>query len=997
MSYIITLLVSIKLDLLLLKQCDIIFHSINYAGVPKIVKRFGLVRKFILLTFVCSLLLSSIAPLKQPVNAASDSLWANNESLNIKLGDSPTTTIPAISQGQDCFTTTFIVKKFNPSGNNPVTGLASWVVAPDQKLQVCAAQTPLGFIAQVGSATYVQFQGSNYAQKLWSGGGNSIVTAFPVPGKHTLVVQTKVATSYAIPKTYFFYNILAAGEQSMEGGELVFKIKSFPANFQDQNGGALEMSSFTFSRDGEWMLAIVGGVIMRVNVATKAMQTFSRAVVGQGYAYTMALSNDGRYAFVQPFQPWSSSQYIYDLAGCQTNVQYYMEPQTVAGCILRNISGDIRSKVNTLLALENVRFNYNTQEITGIATYWKSAQVPGPSEKKIISIAKQGYVPPTLQYLGMGDSFSSGEGDTQGGSWYEPGTDTAQNKCHLSRRSYPYLLALQLGLHEGLNKTPLDNSLFHSVACSGAVSARVLERPQYETGNTAGWLAGSLQQIKWAEDSKPKVITISMIGNDIGFKDKLIRCLAPDTCFRSYEERLAILKEIQGKFTALNSMYRQMQRASPGVRIYVLGYPQIASTNTECGANVLLDSEERELSQGLVRYMNATVKAAAANAGVAYIDVENAFTNKQLCDGPQEGLAVNGLTAGNDILSVLGNESYHPNPVGHVLFAEKVMRQSDGLAKPMPIANTTIMAPDPLAPEFSAFLNVPRDGGPIRNLIYEGGVVIDGALDVVVRGTPQYKTIRALASSNYELWLNSEPVFLGSFTPSQEGILSLNFTVPPDTAPGFHTLHLYGKNTSGEDLDIYKTIFVAASATDYDGDGIANAEDSCDAFAPSGQDMDKDGIDDICDGFMDEIPPAPTPVVMPVPIPVPDPIDSGDNFPKPPENNPETEAGNETIVTPPLNNILPLVITTAAVQPIIPVNIFIAAFTPSTVIQDTPPAIDIPQVAGVNTKTETITPDNAGVVNPQTNKSGDKTQMIIKITLGFLVILILIAVLLKIL
>lgn len=65
---------------------------------------------------------------------------------------------------------------------------------------------------------------------------------------------------------------------------------------------------------------------------------------------------------------------------------------------------------------------------------------------------------------------------------------------------------------------------------------------------------------------------------------------------------------------------------------------------------------------------------------------------------------------------------------------------------------------------------------------------------------------------------------------------------------------------SGEPVDYYQPILVVASMTDYDGDGITNADDMCQFVMPSGVDSDEDGIDDACEG---DLRPNTKPVVTP--------------------------------------------------------------------------------------------------------------------------------------
>ncbi len=847
-----------------------------------------LVNRFVIL-FFASVMFVTIFQTPFFALSATDSLWVNNGSLSVGVGSTPlTSSVPTLA-GQPCFQTKFKVKKFTPRGNNPA-GQTNWVPAPDQEKQLCAVHTPLGFVSQDPSGTYIQFTGSSYAQKLFAGsGGNFMVSALPIPGKRALVVQAGTSTSYSALKSYLFYNIAGVGESAIYEGELAFRINAFPSHFTDQNNEPLGMTSFAFSSDGEWMIAIVRSAVMRIHVRTKAMQSIARGSVEGGVNYTLAISNDGRYAFAQPYHTGSSSQKIYDLANCQPSQanNFGQTPEIIPGCTVRDISQTVRSSVSGLLLLQNVGFSYDGQVFSGLATY--RAGSSGPTSQKQITITRQGYTQPTLEYLGMGDSFSSGEGDGWLDNWYEPDTDTPQNKCHVSRRSYPYLLATQLGLHTGVNQTPTDNSLFHNVACMGALSKHIDSTVQFGDSGALEWFAGSKIQNYWVSKYSPSTVTLTMIGNDIGFSNKLKRCLDAFNCYSTYESRLEVMKEIEGKFSVLTSLYQDIKSESSSTKIYVLGYPQLFSAQGQCATNVRLSQMEREFSRGMVHYLNTTIKSAAENAGVVYVDVENAFTNRQLCEGPSDTLAVNGLTPGDDIgplgITVIGNESYHPNPTGHVLLAEQVSKQTDGLTKPMPSPNSAIKPPDPLSADFTYFLDVPKENRPVYSLMYEEEL----ADDVIVPLLQQDSAIPAPGAGQYELVLYSEPLHLGTFTPDTNGNLNLRFSLPATVPAGFHTLHLFGKSASGENLDIYKTIYVASSATDFDGDGILNTQDTCDASEPSSQDIDKDGVGDACDGFIDKPPPE---------EPTPQPEITTHPRPKPQVDNPETIAGDDPLPQP---------------------------------------------------------------------------------------------------
>lgn len=327
------------------------------------------------------------------------------------------------------------------------------------------------------------------------------------------------------------------------------------------------------------------------------------------------------------------------------------------------------------------------------------------------------------------------------------------------------------------------------------------------------------------------------------------------------EDRQGVATEVASKFDTLVGMYKNIQEtaAHDDLKVYVLGYPQLFSIDTQCAANVRLDQEEREFSRGLVVYLNAVIRAATERAGVQYIDVQDAFAGAQLCEEGEK--AVNGLTSGNDVLKVIGNESFHPNEKGHQLFAEALASQSINLTKPMPAPNPSKTAPIEGSDAHGALLGDAPWGSTYKRLKYtslEGADVLLSGQQLLLKPAEVF-----MPNTDVNVTFYSEPVQAGTIRSDNQGFASGEITVPTILPPGFHTIHMDGKDLANKDITLYWTMYVAASQNDYDGDGVPNAEESCLAVEAAGQDIDRDGVDDACDGEIGD-PPADTapPVVL---------------------------------------------------------------------------------------------------------------------------------------
>lgn len=367
------------------------------------------------------------------------------------------------------------------------------------------------------------------------------------------------------------------------------------------------------------------------------------------------------------------------------------------------------------------------------------------------------------------------------------------------------------------------------------------------------WLPGYQPQGDYVLNKKPNVVTISIGGNDIGFSRIIKGCvLGAGTCYSTYEERKGLIEDIDGNFNRLETAYNYLKaRSSPGAYVYVIGYPQVVQTDGNCGLNVHLNKGETEFANELIDYFDHVIQEAAARAGVVYVDTENSLNGHRLCGSQTPPFAVNGLTAGNDNY-IIGNESYHPTAYGYELMAAAIMRDTNNFTKPMP-------APDRTVPDLSAYpdddLNaltfldgVPKSGGTVRKQEFD-----NSSKDVSIITNDQVSSDLSgsdnslKSNENYDVWRHSDPVKLGTVKTDANGNLHYSFQLPPDTNPGFHTIDIYGEDTSDTPIDIKRLIYVAASADDWDGDGVPNNKEPCGVFESSSIDEDHDGVDDACD------------------------------------------------------------------------------------------------------------------------------------------------------
>lgn len=784
--------------------------------------------------------LQSITPSLVLANTAT---WVDGDMPRLDVGEKVEGLAPA-----PCYPSVFVLSSYTKQDGSFSSATR------DVPISVCATSNGSGFYGNSGGDSYSfnyikPFTG--HAYPIVNSAGDRL-SVMPVPGQKSFILPQPDGNFNGGRSLRFYDSFPAAG--SFEPyfsniNQMVFKLAApYTAPLKDSAGSNIYMmDAYGFSPNGLWMVVEADYIgIVRINTQTREMQLVRPGYFQYGMGWrpsmSLAISDDGN-SVVQSIG--DGDTIVHDLSGCQPGPFASTTTNKVTGCRNRSVRESLKAQLSGFRGLSRLQFSADGKSVTGRVARINAS---GTTDTFAMTYSVAGYQPPQLGYLALGDSFSSGEGAFD----YEQGTDNLDpaNKCHLSRNSYSYLAAKALGIES-----------FHSVACSGAKSSNY-DGPQNNRNKVPDsplgyWLPGYQGQKKYFERAgNTSAITVSMIGNDIGFDDKVKKCvIGTDSCFHFKEDRESVAYEIYSKFDTLVGLYSDIKSQAPKAKIFVLGYPRMFASGTQCQFNVRLDAEERAFSQGLVTYLNAVIKAAAEKTGVQYIDVEHAFSDKQHCDS--KPLAVNGLTAGNDAfisgIGPFGNESFHPNKLGHQLFSQALLAQSNNLTRSMPTAAATKTAPYIGSAAYDALIGTAPGGGKFSRATYtalQGLEIVYKTSRVVLKPTELLLKPRA----TFQAWFNSEPTYAGALTSNDQGELSGEITIPSSLTPGYHTLHIYGQNVAGEDIDLYKTIYVAASESDLDGDGIANTDEKCLAVEPANVDYDRDGTDDACDGEITEPP-----------------------------------------------------------------------------------------------------------------------------------------------
>jgi hypothetical protein len=724
-------------------------------------------------------------------------------------------------------------------------------IQSEQTVTKCWYDTPMGWT----SGNYAVAKGENIAGvmtgRLW--GNSSDTREWFLPTLNSRVVLDR--WNNTLNDAYALRYDPHLTKTTNSNGTVTYAVSySDTLRLKSYNGSTtFPTLDVNYSENGKYVLFSVGATTTRVNLDTKTILNYGTANGSGSYMDTAAsITNDGKYAAVTEFRGSSKQLRVFDLSNCREGEYNYITQTTnVGNCAWR----DFKTLISTSIPSYNTFTRGEFLDNNTIAFYHATAGNPTLYTQYLMSIGGGG----SKKYMALGDSIASGEGaynyvypTSEGGDFYK-------NNCHLSNKSYPYLIDSAISL-----------DAFSSFACSGAKIVNIVgangvvdnkddsfkDNQYYDEDykTTLYWSPGYERQIQKVIDQKPNIVTVNVSANDVDFSSKLKACLGAGTCFSSYEERKELANEINGAF---NRSYRTFSRlksaAAVGAKVYVIGYPKMFNASGACMPNVRLDADELQLANDFVDRLNLVLSKAAEKSGVAFVDVGNALNGSRHCEGGIGNVAANGLTVGDDNF-VIGNESYHPNQLGHRKLRDAVLAATSSFMATMPAPNNSVTAPV-IDDSIPLLANAPKLNRPLRSLFYAQDMTKDvlyktNSFDASVKGI----NANTRSGTTYQAEIHSTPISLGTFTSNDSGDINISVPMPSGLAPGFHTLHIYGKDMDNKDIDMYKTIYIAASEEDWDGNGTDNGADPCLIIEPSGVDEDEDGIDDACDSIIGEIP-----------------------------------------------------------------------------------------------------------------------------------------------
>lgn len=597
---------------------------------------------------------------------------------------------------------------------------------------------------------------------------------------------------------------------------------------KNEEGDPVMMRSVVASPNGKWLaVEMRPGGLLRFDMEKRTFKWFSLYTPSYGLGsdghIEFAISDDGRHVAVSGQNVESR---IADVSGdCGVTGSIFREEWRsvyrevlTRPCKERTLTSSLVTVVPNVTMTSRPSFNMDAGTLTMLVTPYGGAA-------KWATLTAKGYNPPELDYLALGDSYSSGEGDIgrkpDGSGYYKSFQVSSSNECHVSERSYPFLLAQYFHL---------DSNKVKSVACSGAKvlpdyvttpdtylgQHRQLEsfddqaKAQIRQTALETFSPGVVPQIEFVRKYQPRVVTLTGGGNDVGFSDILHYCAGVDwglvaavPCLYAVpgtELRAMLGSSIQQQYYYTRQLILKLHEASPATKVYIVGYPSfIAGKEAVCLLNTgTLDGEERDMINEAVKYMNDILEQAANSTGAMYIDVEDSLTNERLCEGSESVTGVNDIGLHNIATSPsMAAQTFHPNSTGHFRVANKIATND----------NFSFLGENSSSYSTLVPLSIPAYFGAGTNKRVSEQYEMTNSDNMAGDSRTVTLPLHSFEpSSDVTVTVFSDPTHLGTYSTDYNGALMADITLPSNLSSGIHVLTVTGKNYSGEEVSYYQFI-----------------------------------------------------------------------------------------------------------------------------------------------------------------------------------------------
>lgn len=269
----------------------------------------------------------------------------------------------------------------------------------------------------------------------------------------------------------------------------------------------------------------------------------------------------------------------------------------------------------------------------------------------------------SLSYVALGDSYASGFGVEP----YAAGTyDPSVNDCQRSESAYPELLSKMIGSNLSFN------------ACQGALTGDLLSKRT--RAGEADW--GESAQLDHLNQGGANLgfVTLSIGGNDVGFKSILSACYNgwqadnSFSCRAKYQGKVAEkLQALSGEtvfsgITPYSMVFNEIAKRAPQAKVAIVGYPHLFDESGSCG---IIPQADRVWLNGVVDELDRIMETRAREAG--FLFVKPVFNGHEICS--QDEWLFPMLQAG----TLIPNPgAMHPNAAGQEAIAAAI---ADAFAK----------------------------------------------------------------------------------------------------------------------------------------------------------------------------------------------------------------------------------------------------------------------------------------------------------------------------